>query len=74
MSTHERKRNETTVEYAREKKRNIQIHIYSSKHEDDIQCIYSLTFDGPPRTRPVRRAAIRPTFLPGGESRATVVA
>jgi len=43
----------------------------TTRSSDDA---YSLFLEGPPRTRPVRRAAIRPTFLPAGESRATVVA
>jgi len=36
--------------------------------------VYSLFFVEPPLILPVRRAAIKPTFLPAGESRATVVA
>jgi len=35
---------------------------------------YSFVFVEPPLIRPVRRAAIRPTFLPAGLSLATVVA
>ena len=38
------------------------------------QGAYSLFLVPPPRTRPVRRAAIKPTFFPLGLSRATVVA
>jgi len=43
--------------------------------ENTIVCVYSPLFLlEPPLIRPVLRAAMRPTFLPGGESRATVVA
>jgi len=43
---------------------------YNNKNE----IIYSLIFVEPPLILPVRLAAIRPTFLPAGELRATVVA
>jgi len=39
-----------------------------------VSAVYSLVLVEPPRIRPVRLAAMRPTFLPAGESRATVVA
>jgi len=46
----------------------------TTTHTPTAEHIYSLFLLGPPRTRPVLLAAMRPTFFPGGESRATVVA